>query len=60
LFFVAPPASSALNLYGIATSEEWQDYPGRSKEDHMRSCILWLIGVPIPIIILLWLITGHA
>jgi len=26
----------------------------------MRSCILWLIGVPIPIIILLWLITGHA
>jgi len=26
----------------------------------MRSCILWLIGIPIPIIILLWLITGHA
>jgi len=26
----------------------------------MRSCILWLIGVPIPIIIILWLITGHA
>jgi len=26
----------------------------------MRSCILWLIGVPIPIIIVLWLITGHA
>ncbi|HLY05465.1 MAG TPA: hypothetical protein VKR31_06940 [Rhizomicrobium sp.] len=28
--------------------------------DFMRSCLLWLIGVPIPIIILLWLITGHA
>jgi len=26
----------------------------------MRSLILWLIGVPIPIIIILWLITGHA
>lgn len=25
----------------------------------MRSCLLWLIGVPIPIIILLWLFTGH-
>jgi hypothetical protein len=29
------------------------DYP-------MRSGCLWLLGVPIPIIILLWLITGHA
>ena len=28
-------------------------------EVEMRSCLLWLIGVPIPIIILLWLITGH-
>jgi len=26
----------------------------------MRSCLLYLIGIPIPIIILLWLITGHA
>jgi hypothetical protein len=33
---------------------------GRAKEGDMRSCLLWLIGVPIPIIILLWLITGHA
>jgi hypothetical protein len=31
-------------------------FPG----DFMRSCLLWLIGVPIPIIIILWLITGHA
>jgi hypothetical protein len=27
---------------------------------HMRSALLWLIGVPIPIIIILWLFTGHA
>jgi hypothetical protein len=26
----------------------------------MRSGLLWLIGVPIPIIIILWLFTGHA
>jgi hypothetical protein len=25
----------------------------------MRSCLLYLIGVPIPIIILLWVFTGH-
>jgi hypothetical protein len=29
------------------------------KEDIMRSGLLWLIGVPIPIIIILWLLTGH-
>jgi hypothetical protein len=27
---------------------------------NMRSALLWLIGVPIPIIIILWLVTGHA
>jgi hypothetical protein len=26
----------------------------------MRSILLWLIGIPLPIIILLWLFTGHA
>jgi len=26
----------------------------------VRSILLWLIGIPIPIIIILWLITGHA
>jgi len=25
-----------------------------------RGVLLWLIGVPIPIIIILWLLTGHA
>jgi len=29
-------------------------------ETVMRSLLLWLIGIPIPIIIILWLITGHA
>jgi hypothetical protein len=29
-------------------------------EDIMRSVLLWLIGIPIPIIIILWLVTGHA
>jgi len=26
----------------------------------MRSGCLWLLGVPLPIILLLWLLTGHA
>jgi len=26
----------------------------------MRSVLLWAIGIPIPLIIILWLITGHA
>jgi hypothetical protein len=29
-------------------------------EDAMRSLLLWLIGIPIPIIIILWLVMGHA
>ena len=29
-------------------------------EDIMRSALLWLIGIPIPIILILWLVTGHA
>lgn len=26
----------------------------------MRSVFLWLLGIPIPIIIILWLVSGHA
>jgi len=26
----------------------------------MRSILLWAVGIPIPIIIILWLITGNA
>jgi hypothetical protein len=29
-------------------------------EDFMRSILLWAIGIPLPIIIILWLVTGHA
>jgi hypothetical protein len=25
-----------------------------------RSLLLWLIGIPLPIILLLWLFTGHC
>ena len=34
--------------------------PNISREDFMRSVLLWAIGIPIPIIIILWLVTGHA
>lgn len=30
------------------------------QEIFMRSVLLWLIGIPLPIIIILWLLTGHA
>jgi len=26
----------------------------------MRSILLWAIGIPIPVIIILWLLTGHS
>jgi len=26
----------------------------------MRSMLLWLIGIPLPVILILWLVTGHA
>jgi hypothetical protein len=32
-------------------------FPGRT---FMRSLLLWAIGIPLPIIIILWLVTGHA
>jgi hypothetical protein len=56
------------NRHGRSTSgaKTGNDFPGRALwlqlagNYFMRSGCLWLIGVPIPIIILLWLITGHA
>lgn len=33
---------------------------GETGDTYMRSLLLWVIGIPIPIIIILWLITGHA
>jgi hypothetical protein len=26
----------------------------------MRSLLLWAIGIPLPIILILWFLTGHA
>jgi hypothetical protein len=34
--------------------------PQHPWEDFMRSLLLWAIGIPLPIIIILWLVTGHA
>jgi len=48
--------TGALELCGEAGV--WNRVPFAG--EFMRSCLLWLIGVPIPIIIILWLITGHA
>ncbi|MBV8977556.1 MAG: hypothetical protein JO261_06225 [Alphaproteobacteria bacterium] len=31
----------------------------RSKGKAMRSCLLILLGVPIPLVLLLWFLTGH-
>jgi hypothetical protein len=29
-------------------------------ESFMRSVLLWAIGIPLPIILIIWLISGHA
>lgn len=34
--------------------------PRIRREDTMRSILLWAIGIPLPIIIILWLVSGHA
>jgi hypothetical protein len=44
--------------------ELWPDgkvtSPAYYREDFMRSVLLWAIGIPLPIIIILWLVAGHA
>jgi hypothetical protein len=30
------------------------------RDKSMRSLILWAVGIPLPIILILWLVTGHA
>jgi hypothetical protein len=32
---------------------------GRDAEIVMRSCLLVLLGVPLPVVFLVWLLTGH-
>jgi hypothetical protein len=41
------------------TGEEVSDFRIRDTEAEMRSVLLWLVGVPIPIILLLALCTHH-
>jgi hypothetical protein len=64
-----PPPSASLAgeeslsfaLTAAGTSRLQPGYlPGISREDFMRSLLLWAIGIPLPIIIILWLVTGHA
>jgi len=44
-----------------ATSERYlRCSPELSMRSVMRSGLLWLIGIPLPIILILWLVTGHA
>ena len=42
------------------TSKELSGYYPKFMEDIMRSMLLWVIGIPLPIILILWLVTGHA
>ena len=53
------PKSGLAERAGTKTSYSFAPFPARLGGD-MRSLILWLIGVPIPLIIILGLITGHA
>ena len=51
-------------LYGIAHAKELclsprVSFPTNRQEDTMgRGLLLWLIGIPIPIILLIWLLGG--
>ena len=42
------------------TPERHTCYLPQIREVSMRSILLWAIGIPLPIIIILWLVTGHA
>jgi hypothetical protein len=44
-----------LELHAAFPTSAMSKTPGET----MRSCLLLLIGVPIPVIGLLWLLTGH-
>jgi len=50
--FACTPYATARRLERLVLDVSWTII--------MRSGCLWLLGVPLPIIILLWLITGHA
>ena len=46
------PADSAVTIPRFSGQNFW--------EVIMRSVLLWAIGIPLPIILILWLVTGHA
>jgi len=33
--------------------------PNATEESTMRYLLLWILGVPIPVLILIWLLWGH-
>ena len=45
--------------WGNLQGKAWLSHQGKMERD-MRSVLLWAIGIPLPIIIILWLVTGHA
>jgi hypothetical protein len=50
------PVGTVTYPNGLSSPPRW----GRFKEANMgRGVLLWLLGVPIPIIILLWLFFGR-
>jgi hypothetical protein len=51
--FSVPVAGTARGLLGFPFVEEFEE------EMTGRGILLWLLGVPIPVIILLWLFFGH-
>jgi hypothetical protein len=52
LGFASTPRGTSRLQSGYLSQHLWEDF--------MRSVLLWAIGIPIPIIIILWLVTGHA
>ena len=56
-----PPPSRSTSCAAREPSPLHEGYlPSVSWEVLMRSMLLWLIGIPLPVILILWLVTGHA
>ena len=67
LFAIFSRLVTWLGLHGSTVAQLMGNYISRlalllrlTKESSMRSGLLWLIGIPLPIILILWLVTGHA
>ena len=46
----------------VEGTPDWRDgyLPDSFGRFIMRSVLLWAIGIPLPIILILWLLSGHA